>query len=71
MVKYLTKIGLNDVPEELLTDETNEDGLDLNDIKIETSEIIENDKNSSLLHTNTILYYLVLNDSYMTPQEIE
>ena len=71
MVKYLTKIGLNDVPEELLTDETNEDGLDQNDIKIETSEIIENDKNSSLLHTNTILYYLVLNDSYMTPQEIE
>ena len=71
MVKYLTKIGLNDVPEELLTDETNEDGLDLNDIKIETSEIIENDKNSSLLHTNTILYYLVINDSYMTPQEIE
>ena len=64
MVKYLTKIGLNDVPEELLTDETNEDGLDQNDIKIETSEIIENDKNSSLLHTNTILYYLVLNDSY-------
>ena len=71
MVNYLTKIGLNDVPEELLTDETNEDGLDQNDIKIETSEIIENDKNSSLLHTNTILYYLVLNDSYMTPQEIE
>ena len=71
MVKYLTKIGLNDVPEELLTDETNEDGLDQNDIKIETSEIIENDKNSSLLHTNTILYYLVINDSYMTPQEIE
>ena len=44
MVNYLTKIGLNDVPEELLINETIEDGLDQNDNKIETSEIVENDK---------------------------
>ena len=44
MFKYLTKIGLNDVPEELLINETIEDGLDQNNNKIETSEIVENDK---------------------------
>ena len=53
MVNYLTKIGLNDVPEELLTDETIEDGLNQNDNKIETSEIIENDKNSLIKLTVT------------------
>ena len=44
MFKYLAKIGLNNVPEELLINETIEDGLDQNDNKIETSEIVENDK---------------------------
>ena len=44
MFKYLTKIGLNDVPEELFINKTIEDGLDQNDNKIETSEIVENDK---------------------------
>ena len=44
VLKYLTEIGLNNVPEELYTDETIGDGLDQNDNKIETSEIVENDK---------------------------
>ena len=43
VLKYLTEIGLNNVPEELYTDETIGDGLDQNDNIIETSEIIESD----------------------------
>ena len=48
IVDTYTKTGLNDVPEEFFTVETVVDGLVQNDNKIETSETIENDKNSSL-----------------------
>ena len=41
MFKYLTKIGLNDVPEELLIDETVVEGLVPNDNKKDTSEMVE------------------------------
>ena len=54
MFNLLTKTGLNDVPEELFDIETVVDGLEHNDNKIETSERIENDKNSSKAHCEVV-----------------